>query len=74
MVSSAMLRSAGRRQMTWPRLVDEDLANADAAMRLEMVERLALVGGEWSRGVLERALSEEDDIRVRAAIEASLAQ
>lgn len=74
MVSSAMLRSAGREQIAWPRLVDEDLGYADAAARLEIVERLDLVGGEWSRGILEQALREEKDIRVRAAIEASLAR
>jgi hypothetical protein len=39
-----------------------------------MVERLAIVGSDWSRGVLERAQAEETDPQVRSAIELALAR
>lgn len=77
--SSALQRSADRQDrrvkgnLAWPKLVDEEIQSADAALRLEMVERLSLVPGSWSRNVLERAQQEETDPNVRSAIERALA-
>jgi hypothetical protein len=80
-ISSAMLRSLKEEapsisrpapRSTWPRLVDDALADADARLRLDMVERLALIDSDWSRGVLEWAREEERDPQVRAAIDAAL--
>jgi hypothetical protein len=78
-ISSAMLRSVreesgAQPRASWPRLVDESLNGADAQLRLDMVERLAIVGSDWSRGVLERAQAEETDPQVRSAIELALAR
>ena len=72
-----MLRAASRRQPvisggpivpSWPRMVDEDLSSADVATRLDMIERLGLVPGDWSREILERAKLEESDAQLIAAI------
>jgi hypothetical protein len=76
-ISSAMFRSLREEvpvpaRAAWPSLVDDSLADADAALRLDMVERLAIVNSPWSRDVLERANTEERDARVRAAIETAL--
>ena len=82
-ISSAMLRASSRAAadasgnsaaVTWPRLVDDDLAAADTAMRLDMIERLGLVPGDWSREILERAREEETDANVTAAIDKALSQ
>jgi len=77
-ISSAMLRSVREDSLgvqgaaSWPRLVDESLEGAGPQLRLDMVERLAIVDSEWSRGVLERARAEERDPQVRSAIEIAL--
>ena len=78
-ISSAMLRSVreetgAQQRASWPRLVDESLGGADTQLRLDVVERLAIVDNEWSRGVLERAHAEETDPQVRCAIELALAR
>lgn len=57
---------------SWPRLVDDSLERADVQLRLDIVERLAIVESDWSRDILERARSEESDARVRSAIDLAL--
>ena len=77
---SVMLRSYNRQstekergaKITWPQLVDENLRRADKSLRLDMIDRLSYVPGEWSRSVLERALEEETDETIREAIERAL--
>lgn len=76
-IGSAMLRTLRaeqppRARITWPQLVDESLGNADAQLRLDMIERLSIVDTEWSRGVLERARAEDPDDAVRSAVELAL--
>jgi hypothetical protein len=80
-LSSAMLRAANRegasarlstRGAGWPRLVDEKLTHAGDALRRDMIERLSMVPGAWSRDILERARSEERDPQILAAIEDAL--
>ena len=75
-ISSAMMRSLRQEApppaVSWPQLVDESLTQTDAALRMDMVERLRIVHTEWSTGVLEQARREEPDAAVRAAIERSL--
>lgn len=57
---------------TWTGLVDEDLLDADRDLRLDMIERLSIVRSDWSRGVLQRAHSEEHDPDLLAAIDRGL--
>lgn len=57
---------------TWTGLVDEDLLDADRDLRLDMIERLSIVRSDWSRGVLQRAHSEERDPDLLAAIDRGL--
>ena len=76
-IGSAMLRTLREEKpvparVTWPQLVDESLADADAQLRMDMIERLSIVDTEWSRGVLERARAEDPDDAVRSAIELAL--
>lgn len=73
-IGTAMLRTAREEQkpirarVTWPELVDESLADADAQLRADMIERLRIVDTEWSRSVLERARAEEPDLVARAGV------
>jgi hypothetical protein len=57
---------------TWTGLVDDELLDADRDLRLDMIERLSIVRSAWSRGILERAHSEERDPDVLAAIDRGL--
>jgi hypothetical protein len=80
-ISSAMLRSVREEehaetagmQLSWPQFVDESLRAADAQLRTDIAERLAIVNTAWSREILQRAQREERDPQVRAAIDAGLA-
>jgi hypothetical protein len=55
----------------WPALVDPSAALCDAGVRLALVEALAAVRTPWADTILRRALDEEPDACVRAAIEAA---
>lgn len=71
-----VLRSIERKpkQPLWPALVDEELRDADLALRLDMIERLALVPSDWSTKILKQAREEEKDPALRAAIDSALKQ
>ncbi|MGZ3496578.1 MAG: hypothetical protein ACXWNK_02945 [Vulcanimicrobiaceae bacterium] len=56
----------------WTARVDESLTDVDAAARLEMIERLALINTDWSRSILEAARAEERDAALCAAIDRAL--
>jgi hypothetical protein len=77
-VSSVLMRSVREeaptrvRGASWPQLVDESLADADAQLRLDMVERLGIINSAWSRDVLQCAKADEADPHVRSAIEVAL--
>jgi hypothetical protein len=63
-----------REEITWPALVDDSLHDSNQTMRLEMIERLALVDTPWSREILERARAQERDPSALEAIERALAR
>lgn len=73
-IGTAMLRTFREERkpepppLTWPRLVDESLAGADAQLRADMIERLCIVDTPWSRGILERARAEEPELVARAGV------
>ena len=72
---SLMLRSAERGPslgITWTRSVIGDDKMLDVASRVEIVERLELIGQAWCADALEAALGEEHDVRVRTAVERAL--
>lgn len=78
-ISAAMLRSARKASepaapapLQWPLLVDDELRDADATLRADLVARLAVVDSAWSRDVLQRAREEERDPQVAAAIAGAL--
>lgn len=77
-ISSAILRSLAKEEAaeaapaSWTQLVDESLGQADTQLRLDVVERLAIVNNSWSREVLQEAKKQERDQTVRSAIELAL--
>ena len=77
-ISSAILRSLAKEEAaegvppSWTQLVDESLVQADAQLRLDIVERLAIVNSSWSRDVLHQAKKQERNQTVRSAIELAL--
>ena len=73
-IGSSILRRLDREPPApaWPKLLDESLEGTDAELRRDMAERLALLHSDWSRGVLETALSEERDPAVLAVIKTAL--
>ena len=56
----------------WAALVDPRAAACDAAARLGLVEALASIGTPWAEAILRRALDDEPDPGVRAAVVAAL--
>ena len=56
----------------WAVLVDPRAAACDAAARLGLVEALASVRTPWADAILRRALDDEPDPGVRAAVVAAL--
>lgn len=77
-ISSAILRSLAKEESApsapaaWTQLVDESIAHADVQLRLDIVERLAIVDSSWSRDILHRARKQERDRTVLTAIERAL--
>jgi hypothetical protein len=75
-ISSAMLRSTREQppapRASWPQLIDESLSCADSQLRLDMIERLSIVGTAWSREILERAKAEDPDPHVRSMAQLAL--
>ncbi|HEV2642664.1 MAG TPA: HEAT repeat domain-containing protein [Candidatus Elarobacter sp.] len=56
----------------WVALVDPRASACDAAARLSLVEALASVRTPWADAILRRALDDEPDPGVRAAVVAAL--
>jgi hypothetical protein len=56
----------------WPTLIDHRAGNCDVAGRLGLVEALVAVRTPWSEAILRRALDDEPDPAVHAAVAAAL--
>jgi hypothetical protein len=56
----------------WPALIDRRASGCDVPARLALVEALATVRTPWSEELLYRALDDESDASVRAAVVAAL--
>jgi hypothetical protein len=56
----------------WPALVDPRAAGCDVRARLELVDALGTLRAPWARAILQRALDDEPDPAVRAAVTAAL--
>ncbi|GAC1418912.1 MAG: hypothetical protein NVSMB64_28410 [Candidatus Velthaea sp.] len=56
-------------ELTWPALVDSGAVNVERSVRLAMVEALASLRAPWADEILRRALREETDAGVQAALE-----
>ncbi|HET7814890.1 MAG TPA: hypothetical protein VFL13_11005 [Candidatus Baltobacteraceae bacterium] len=75
-VGTAIMRTADGKEKTarWPVLVDDDLVETDVATRRDLIQRLAMIDSEWSRGVLETALRQEREPELRELIETTLSR
>lgn len=74
-IGTALVRSArepAAARIEWPALIDPELGELESSVRLELIERLALVGTNWSAHVLDRAAHEERDPALREAIARAL--
>lgn len=58
--------------VTWPCLVDESLSDAGPDLRLDLVERLSIIGQPWCVEILKQALVQENDASVKDAVGAAL--
>src|SRR5512146_518374 len=56
----------------WTRSVIESNESLDVATRVDMIERLAMVGQAWCVAVLQRALHDDRDASVRDAADRAL--
>jgi hypothetical protein len=57
-----------RTEPAWPRAIDARAVGCDASARLALVDALAAVRAPWAEAILTRALDDEPDAAVRAAI------
>jgi hypothetical protein len=72
MLRSQRAQSPNVKAVTWPRLVDESLNDADPQLRLDIVERLGIIGEPWCADILHQAMEQEDDAGVKSAISSTL--
>jgi hypothetical protein len=56
----------------WPELVDPRADGSDIAVRLALVDALAVLATPWADTILRRVLDEEPDPQVRAAAGAAM--
>jgi hypothetical protein len=61
------------REPAWPELIDPRAVACDAAARLALADGLGAVRAPWAEAILRRALDDEPEAFVRAAIAAALA-
>ena len=73
MMRSLRVQNGNGNIASWPRLVDESLADADPRLRLDIVERLSIVGEPWCVDILRQAFKDENDAGVKEAISSVLA-
>ncbi|MDQ6930003.1 MAG: hypothetical protein M3126_04980 [Candidatus Eremiobacteraeota bacterium] len=60
-------------QAPWPMRLDDSATGLDNAAKIELIERMGLVGSAWCEEILRQADSEEGDPTVRRAIAFALA-
>lgn len=58
--------------LSWTHDVTGDREGIEPELRVDMIERLAMVGLPWCEKLLERAVAEDDDALVRDAAERAL--
>ena len=58
--------------LTWPALVDSCALDLDEAARIALILALAALRQPWAQAILQRAIAEETDASVRAALHVAL--
>ena len=61
-------------RITWPLRVDESAKDIDTPTRLDLIERMGTIGGEWSAEILALAAGEEREPELRDAVLVSLVE
>jgi hypothetical protein len=74
LVLGAILWVVGGRlaHVTWTRSLVGSDERFDVAVRVDMIERLAMIGQLWCVATLEQAMREERDVSVRDAADRAL--
>ena len=67
-ISFALARLANSPQVPWPQRIDDSASELSAHEKIELIERLGLVGAHWCEEILHQAETEEDDPAIRRAI------
>ncbi len=60
-------------QVPWPQRIDDAAVELDANAKIELIERLGLIGAPWCEEILKQADTEEDEPTIRRAIAFALA-
>ena len=72
-IGVAMSRLAFAPQVPWPQRLDDSATELTTEEKIELIERLGLVGAPWCEEILKQADTEENDPTVRRAIAFALA-
>jgi hypothetical protein len=72
MMRSMRAQTGNGKTSAWTQLVDESLKDADPQLRLDIVDRLSIIGEPWCVDVLRQAFKDENDAGVKAAISSAL--
>ncbi|MDP9019169.1 MAG: hypothetical protein M3N19_12720 [Candidatus Eremiobacteraeota bacterium] len=57
----------------WPQRIDDSAIDLDQQAKIELIERMGLIGAPWCEEILKQADSEESDSTLRRAIAFALA-
>lgn len=57
----------------WPQRIDDSAIDLDPQSKMELIERLGLIGAPWCEEILKQADSEESEPTLRRAIAFALA-
>lgn len=60
-------------QVPWTQRIDDSAVDLDANAKIELIERLGLIGAPWCEEILKQADTEEDEPTIRRAIAFALA-
>ena len=71
-ISFALAHLAHSPQVPWPQRIDDSAVNLSAEDKVELIERLGLIGAHWCEEILKQADTEEDDPAIRRAIALAL--
>ncbi|MFN2528333.1 MAG: hypothetical protein ABR584_06405 [Candidatus Baltobacteraceae bacterium] len=72
-ISTALAKLAHSPPVPWPQRIDDSATDLPLEAKIEMIERLGLIGARWCEEILQQADTEEDDPTLRRVIAFALA-